>query len=168
MFLTEIGERADVVFPSASAYEKDGTVTNVTGEVQKRKRALKTMGTQPDLEIFGLLAKEMGISVSAVRLRRTRYSKRSGRQFSDIMFPCPLSCTGGAAQAMPLNGRVPATPAPELIQSARDTLFTSGYARPLFEESEQRPGAGRKFGCTSPVCRLRSGRSDHANELLRH
>ena len=47
-------------FPAASAYEKDGTVTNVTGEVQQLKRAAKTMGAKPDLEIFGLLAKEMG------------------------------------------------------------------------------------------------------------
>ena len=59
--MTETAKRADVIFPAASAYEKDGTVTNVTGEVQQLKRASKTMGTKPDLEIFGLIAKEMGI-----------------------------------------------------------------------------------------------------------
>jgi len=41
--------------------------------------------------------------------------------------PLPVILTGGAAQAIPLNGRVPATATPELIQSSRDTLFTSGY-----------------------------------------
>ena len=51
--MTETAKRADVIFPAASAYEKEGTVTNVTGEVQQLKRALKTMGTKPDLEIFG-------------------------------------------------------------------------------------------------------------------
>ena len=41
--MTATAERADVIFPAASAYEKDGTVTNVTGEVQRLKRALKKM-----------------------------------------------------------------------------------------------------------------------------
>ncbi len=59
--MTETAKRADVIFPAASAYEKDGTVTNVTGEVQQLKRASKTMGAKPDLEIFGLIAREMGI-----------------------------------------------------------------------------------------------------------
>src|SRR5216683_1735680 len=33
MFLTETAKVADVVFPAASAYEKDGTVTNTSGEI---------------------------------------------------------------------------------------------------------------------------------------
>src|SRR5690242_5601923 len=60
MFLTETAQRADVVLPAASAYEKNGTVTNVCGEVQRLKRAISTIGTKPDLEIIGLIAKEMG------------------------------------------------------------------------------------------------------------
>ena len=34
--------------------------------------------------------------------------------------------TGGAAQTIPVNGRVPVASRPDLVQSARDTLFTSG------------------------------------------
>ena len=34
MFLTETAQRADVVLPAASTYEKDGTMTNTAGEVQ--------------------------------------------------------------------------------------------------------------------------------------
>ena len=34
MFLTETAQRADVVLPAASTYEKDGTLTNTAGEVQ--------------------------------------------------------------------------------------------------------------------------------------
>ena len=34
--------------------------------------------------------------------------------------------TGGAAQTTPLNGRVEYTPRPEMVQSSRNTLFTSG------------------------------------------
>jgi NADH-quinone oxidoreductase subunit G len=50
------------VLPAASAYEKNGTVTNVCGEVQRLKRAISTMGAKPDLEIIGLIAKEMGFA----------------------------------------------------------------------------------------------------------
>ena len=46
MFLTETAQRADVVFPAASAYEKNGTVTNVCGEVQRLKAGLKVMGDE--------------------------------------------------------------------------------------------------------------------------
>ena len=60
MFLTETAQRADVVLPAASAYEKNGTVTNVCGEVQRLKRAIATMGAKPDLEIIGLIAQRNG------------------------------------------------------------------------------------------------------------
>ena len=46
MFMTETAKRADVIFPAASAYEKDGTVTNVTGEVQQLKRAAEDHGRE--------------------------------------------------------------------------------------------------------------------------
>jgi predicted molibdopterin-dependent oxidoreductase YjgC len=32
LFLTETAKRADLVLPAASAYEKNGTVTNVTAK----------------------------------------------------------------------------------------------------------------------------------------
>ena len=60
MFLTETARTADVILPAASAYEKNGTVTNVCGEVQRVRKAAQTMGAKPDLEIIGLIAKEMG------------------------------------------------------------------------------------------------------------
>ena len=62
LFLTETAQAADVVLPAASAYEKTGTVTNVCGEVQRLKKGLQAMGTKPDLEIIGLIAKEMGLA----------------------------------------------------------------------------------------------------------
>src|SRR5436305_3657630 len=60
MFLTETAQQADVVLPAASAYEKTGTVTNTTGEVQRLAHAINTMGAKPDLEIMGFLARDMG------------------------------------------------------------------------------------------------------------
>jgi NADH-quinone oxidoreductase subunit G len=63
LFLTETARVADVVLPAASVYEKSGTVTNVCGEVQRLKKALEVPGTKPDLEIFRLIAREMGLDL---------------------------------------------------------------------------------------------------------
>ena len=51
LFMTETAKHANLVLPAALAYEKNGTVTNVCGEVQKLKQAVKVMGTKTDLEI---------------------------------------------------------------------------------------------------------------------
>ncbi len=124
LFLTETAERADVVFPAASAYEKSGTVTNTCGEVQRLKAGLKVMGTKPDLEIIGLVAKEMGVNIGIWSDDKVLEEIRSKVRGYNI--PLPVVRTGGAAQTAPVNGRVPAASRPELIRSARDTLFTSG------------------------------------------
>jgi len=142
MFLTETAQRADIVFPAASAYEKDGTVTNVTGEVQRLKRAVKTMGTKPDLEIFSLLAKEMGLDLGPTKPEAIFDEIRKTVRGYNI--PLPIIATGGAAQTSPVNGRVPVESRPELIQSARDTLFTSGslgrYSKMLNSVIERKAG----------------------------
>jgi NADH-quinone oxidoreductase subunit G len=124
MFLTETAQRADVVFPAASAYEKNGTVTNVCGQVQRLKAGLQVMGTKPDLEIMGLLSKEMGINIGIWSPEKVFDEIRASVHGYNI--PLPIVASGGAAQTTPVNGHVPASSRPELIQSARDTLFTSG------------------------------------------
>ena len=133
LFLTETAQRADVVFPAASAYEKSGTVTNVCGEVQRLKTGLKVMGTKPDLEIIGLIGKEMGVDVDIWSATKVFDEIRANVHGYNI--PLPNIVSGGAAQTAPVNGRVPVSARPELIQSARDTLFTSGslgrYSRTL-------------------------------------
>jgi len=63
LFLTETAQAAGVVLPAASAYEKSGTVTNVCGEVQRLKPAVAKPGAKTDLEIFSLLAREMGLEL---------------------------------------------------------------------------------------------------------
>jgi NADH-quinone oxidoreductase subunit G len=151
MFLTETAQRADVVFPSASAYEKDGTVTNVTGEVQRLTRAIKTMGTKPDLEIFGLLAKEMGLNLGEAKHEAVFDEIR--KMVRGYNVPLPVIATGGAAQTSPVNGRVPVESRPELIHSAGDTLFTSGslgrYSKMLNSVMEK-PGALFESGVSTP------------------
>jgi NADH-quinone oxidoreductase subunit G len=124
LFLTETARLADVVLPAASAYEKNGTVTNVTGEVQRLKAGPKVMGTKSDLEIIGLIAKEMGIDSGIwVPDKVFEEIRRTVRGY-DV--PLPVVATGGAAPTLPVNGRIPVQVRPEIIQSAGNTLFTSG------------------------------------------
>jgi len=105
LFLTETAQAAAVVFPAASAYEKSGTVTNVCGEVQHLKPAVALAGPKTDLDIFRLLAIQMGFELE------------------------PL-----------IPERITTTPRGGPIQSARDTLFTSGtlgrYSKTLNSVSE--------------------------------
>jgi NADH-quinone oxidoreductase subunit G len=125
MFMTETAKRADVIFPAASAYEKDGTVTNVSGEVQELHRALKTMGAKADLEIFGSLAKEMGIrDFLPAKVDVVFEAIRANVRGYNVALP--VLKTGGAVQSTPVNGRVDVASRPDLVQSAHDTLFTSG------------------------------------------
>ena len=120
--MTETAKQADIVLPAASAYEKSGTVTNVCGEVQKLKQAVKVMGTKTDLEIFGLIAKEMELNLGIWLPDKVFDEIRKTVHGYDV------SASGarhrGAAPTAPLNGRVAALPG--VIQSAGDTLFTSG------------------------------------------
>jgi NADH-quinone oxidoreductase subunit G len=145
MFLTETAQLADVVLPAASAYEKNGTVTNVCGEVQRLKKALNTMGAKADLEIMGLIGREMGLA------------KLLGPWFPEQVFdeiranvqgynvPLAVIETGGAAQAVPLNGPINVPSRPDLIHSAHDNLFTSGnlgkYSKILNSVLERRKDA---------------------------
>ena len=124
LFLTETAQRADVVFPAASAYEKTGTVTNVTGEVQRLKAGPKVMGTKADLEIFGLIQKEMGLNTGIWKSAKVFEEIRRAVTGYDVQLP--VLTTGGAVQAAASNGNVPLPANPQAIRSARDTLFTSG------------------------------------------
>jgi NADH-quinone oxidoreductase subunit G len=139
LFMTETAKHADIVLPAASAYEKSGTVTNVCGEVQKLKSAAKVMGAKTDLEICGLLAKEMGLNLGIWLPDKVFEEIRKNVHGYNV--PLPIVATGGAAPTMPLNGKVAALPG--AIQSAGDTLFTSGsltqYSKILNEVMES-PG----------------------------
>jgi NADH-quinone oxidoreductase subunit G len=63
LFLTETAQLADVVLPSASLYEKTGTVTNTYGDLQLAKKAADKSGVKPDLEILIRIAGAMGYDV---------------------------------------------------------------------------------------------------------
>ncbi|MBI4904332.1 MAG: NADH-quinone oxidoreductase subunit NuoG [Acidobacteria bacterium] len=124
MFVNETSHRADILLPAASAYEKSGTFTNVTGEVQKLHPAARTMGVKTDLEIFGLISKEMKLNLGIWSPGNVFDEIR--QSVSGYNIPLPVIATGQAAQTSPLNGRIPVASRPELIQPAGNTLFTSG------------------------------------------
>jgi NADH-quinone oxidoreductase subunit G len=66
IFLTKTAALADVVLPSASLYEKTGTVTNTFGDVQMVKKAADRAGVKPDFEIIVRLAGAMGVDVKTL------------------------------------------------------------------------------------------------------
>jgi len=70
IFMNETGEMADVILPSASFAEKDGTFTNSDRRVQRVRQALPQVGeSKPDWQIICDLAKlveeKLGIKHSA-------------------------------------------------------------------------------------------------------
>jgi NADH-quinone oxidoreductase subunit G len=66
LFLTPTAALADVVLPSASLYEKTGTVTNAFGDVQLAKKAADRAGVKPEFEILVRLAGAMGVDVKTL------------------------------------------------------------------------------------------------------
>ena len=126
MFLTETAKQADVVLPAASAYEKNGTVTNVTGEVQRLTKAVQTMGAKPDLEIMGFIAREMGVAAALGPWLPATVFEQIAKQVRGYQVPAPVIVTGGAAQTMPVNGRIAVELRADLVRSDHNGLFDSG------------------------------------------
>jgi NADH-quinone oxidoreductase subunit G len=125
LFLTETARLADVVLPAACAYEKNGTVTNVTGEMQRLTRAVNTMGAKPDLEIMGFLAREMGAAAALGPWTPEAVLEEIRK-----------------TQTTPSNGRIPVENRPDLAHSDHNGLFASGtlgrYSRVLNSVVESR------------------------------
>src|SRR5258708_19668122 len=59
LFMTETAKQADIIFPAASAYEKDGTVTNTSGEVQLLHKAAEVMGPRSDSDLLRILPHQL-------------------------------------------------------------------------------------------------------------
>src|SRR5258707_4113222 len=52
-------EAAAVVSPAASAYEKDGTVTNTSGEIQLLRKGAEVMGPRTDFDLLRILSHQL-------------------------------------------------------------------------------------------------------------
>ncbi len=142
MFLTETARLADVVLPAANAYEKNGTVTSVTGEVQRLKLAIQTMGAKADLEIMGFIAREMGAAAALGPWSPLVVFDEIRKNVHGYDIAMPVLATGGAAQTTPVNGRAPVENRPDLVKSDHNGLFSSGtlgrYSKVLHSVVESR------------------------------
>ena len=131
MFLTETAQRADVVFPAASSYEKDGTLTNTAGEVQMTHRAIDPQGPRSDFDLIRILSHQLGmLGVGApIRLRTPEAAFDEIRQnVTGYDLPVSSLLGGGAPQsAATCKASEPLYDVPVgNIFSANDFLFTSG------------------------------------------
>ncbi|HKV23778.1 MAG TPA: NADH-quinone oxidoreductase subunit NuoG [Candidatus Acidoferrum sp.] len=132
MFLTETAKLADVVFPAASAYEKDGSVTNTSGELQLLHKAAEVMGARSDFDLLRILSHQL----EKLGLGKAFHYKTSAAVLEEIQQAVPgykvqaaSLVTGGAEPThlnVPRNGHAPYDVPVSLIRSAHDTLFTSG------------------------------------------
>jgi NADH-quinone oxidoreductase subunit G len=126
MFLTETALQADVVLPAASAYEKNGTVTNTSGEVQRLTRAIETMGAKSDLEIMGFLAREMGAAAALGPWAPETVWAEIRQTVRGYDIPMPAIAAGGAAQTVPFAVGPGVELRPDLVHSDHNGLFASG------------------------------------------
>jgi NADH-quinone oxidoreductase subunit G len=131
MFLTETAQRADVVFPAASSYEKDGTLTNTAGEVQMTHRSIDPQGPRSDFDLIRILSHQLGmLGVGAPIGLRTPEAAFDEIRQNVTGYDLPVSSLlGGGAphSAATCKASEPSYDVPlGNIFSANDFLFTSG------------------------------------------
>jgi len=149
LFMTETARQADVVFPAASAYEKDGTVTNTSGEMQRLQKAAEVMGPRTDFDLLRILSHQL----EKQGLGKAFHYKNPAAVFAEIRKTVPgydvelgALLAGEAEEAhIPVrrNGKPYDVPV-GLIRSANDTLFTSGTLSKFLTTIESVPEAQAK------------------------
>jgi predicted molibdopterin-dependent oxidoreductase YjgC len=132
LFLTETAKLADIVLPAASAYEKNGTVTNTAGEVQLVRKGADVMGTRSDFDILRILSHQLaqqGLG-QPIRLRTPEAAFDEIRQsVAGYNLSMTTLMLGEAERTSPIstaNGNAKFDVPIGAIFSAHDTLFTSG------------------------------------------
>jgi NADH-quinone oxidoreductase subunit G len=150
MFLTETAKLADIVFPAASAYEKEGTVTNTSGEIQLLHKAAEVMGPRSDFDLLRILSHQL----ERLGLGKAFHYKTPAAVFEEIRKAVPGYdvqaaglLTGGAEPThvhVAKNGHAPYDVPVGLIRSAQDTLFTSGTLGRFCTMMESLPEAEAK------------------------
>ena len=131
MFLTETAQRADVVLPAASTYEKDGTMTNTAGEVQRTSRSIDPQGPRSDYDLLRILSHQLSmLGLGApIRLRTPEAAFDEIRQHvAGYDLPVAGLLAGGAelATATCNSAEQPQDLPAGTIFSSNDYLFTSG------------------------------------------
>jgi len=131
LFLTETAERADVVLPAASSYEKEGTLTNTAGEVQWTHRAIDPQGPRSDFDLIRILSHQLGMLGlgAAIRLRTAEDAFGEIRQHvaGYSVSHAQLLAGGAEVTAAACKATEPLYDAPAgAVFSSHDFLFTSG------------------------------------------
>ncbi len=130
MFLTETAQRADIVLPAASTYEKDGTMTNTAGEVQMTHRSIDPQGPRTDFDMLRILSHQLGmLGLGApIKLRTAEAAFEEIRQnVPGYEFPWRLAVRPRAGIHCQLQvDRKFVRRAAGNIFSSNDFLFTSG------------------------------------------
>ena len=131
MFLTETAQRADVVLPAASTYEKDGTLTNTAGEVQLTHRSIDPQGPRSDFDLLRILSHQLALLGlgAPIRLRTAEAAFDEIRQHvSGYKLSHANLLAGGSetATASCRNVELSYEPPADAVFSSEDYLFTSG------------------------------------------
>ncbi|HLK02997.1 MAG TPA: NADH-quinone oxidoreductase subunit NuoG [Candidatus Acidoferrum sp.] len=150
MFMTETAKQADIVFPAVSAYEKTGTVTNTSGEIQPLHKAAEVMGARSDFDLLRILSHQL----EKLGLGKAFHYKQPGGVFEEIRKSVPgydVEVTGlltGTAEetqsAVKKNGHAAYDVPVGLIKPAQDSLFTSGTLGRYCQAIESVPEAQAK------------------------
>ena len=132
LFMTDTARLADIVFPAVSAYEKDGSVTNTSGEIQLLHKGAEVMGPRSDFDLLRILSHQL----EKLGVGKAFHYKTPAAVFDEIRkavagydVPPAGLLTGGAEATqvrLAANGHAPYDVPVGLIRSAQDTLFTSG------------------------------------------
>jgi NADH-quinone oxidoreductase subunit G len=150
MFLTETAQRADVVLPAASTYEKDGTLTNTAGEVQMVRRAVDAQGPRSDFDLLRIMIHQLSqLGLGPAMKHRTPEAVLEEIRQNVHGYDVPVAglLAGGSEQVTPAPAMTDNSydVAADLVFSSQDNLFTSGtlgrYSSKLnsCEESKDRP-----------------------------
>jgi NADH-quinone oxidoreductase subunit G len=141
LFVTDSGRRADVILPVMGFAEKDGTVTNLEGRVQKVNQIVPALGqARPDWSVLDDLARRMGtpISLSSAELIAKEIASvapaYAGVTWDVLDWDAPegavvpLEDAEQPLQYVPVGGLVEAT------GSRPDGAFALHYARTLYDD----------------------------------
>jgi NADH-quinone oxidoreductase subunit G len=131
MFMTETAQRADVILPAASTYEKDGTLTNTAGEIQMAWRAVDAQGPRSDFDLLRILIHQLAqLGLGAAMKHRTPEAvlEEIRQTVRGYDVPAAELLTGGVEKvsAAPANADGAAEAGADLIFSSQDFLFSSG------------------------------------------
>jgi NADH-quinone oxidoreductase subunit G len=147
LFLTETSKHADIVFPAASLYEKEGTVTNTAGEIQLVRKGAELMGTRSDFDLLRIISHQL----ERAGLGKAFHYKTPSAVFDEIRKAVsgynvePTGLLTGGAEPVRVqaarNGHAPYDVPVGVIRSSRDTLFTSGSLTPFCTVMESLPEA---------------------------